>query len=205
MKKERVEGSLLVTDSIALGALCVLFLREEEKIRASFPSFFVEQTKKLTEKEAAEGTGRQEEELLVLRHSAMQRYYGIRCIRPLSEGGILNGLWNTCEELECGCEVELERIPVLQETVEICELFDVNPYYADSRGSILIAAERGNELYWDLKHKGINSSIIGVLMPGRARTILSGAELAHVRCLDRPQEDSLEYFLRMKEKDDSLQ
>lgn len=196
MKKERVEGSLLVTDSIALKALCVLFLREEEKIRASFPSFFVEQTKHLTCAERAEGESRIAGERRILEEAALQKAYGIRVIRNIKEGGIFNALWDTCEALEAGCEVELERIPILQETVEICEMFDVNPYYADSSGSILIAAERGNELYWDLKRQGIASAVIGIFHSGRGRTILSETEPEHVRCLDRPQEDSLTHFLK---------
>lgn len=193
--KKNVEGSLLVIGSIALEALSVLFQREGEKIRASFPSFFVEQvTEVLASEKDTKAAGKKLEEQ-IQKQKNIADVYGILDVRPLGRGGIFNALWNTCEKLKSGCEVELERIPVLQETIEICEFFDVNPYYARSDGSALVAAKRGNELLWFLKDCGIEAEIIGVLKPGRSRTIRSGPEHEHVRCLDRPQKDSLEEVL----------
>lgn len=193
--KKSVEGSLLVTGSIALEALSVLFLREGEKIRASFPSFFVEQVTEALAKKKDEKTAGNNPKEQIWKQREIADTYGILDVRPLKKGGIFNALWNTCEELKSGCEVELERIPVRQETIEICEFFDVNPYYALSTGSTLVAAERGNELLWFLKDCGIEAEIIGILKPGRSRTILSGPCHEHVRCLDRPQKDSLEEVL----------
>lgn len=196
MLKKSVEGSLLVTGSIALSAPTVLFQRKEEKIRASFPSFFVDETKHLLKEQSAEKVRKKEELLKIVKENKIREQYGIRTLYPLGDGGIFNALWNVCEELESGCEVELHRIPILQETVELCELFDINPYYTRSEGCFLIAAKRGNELSWLLKDEKIENEVVGALTSGRQRTILSGPDLKHVRCLDRPQPDSLGQFLK---------
>ena len=38
-----------------------------------------------------------------------------------------------------GLEVDLKKIPIRQETVEICNYFGVNPYQIMSSGSMMIA------------------------------------------------------------------
>ena len=46
----------------------------------------------------------------------------------LSKGGIYKALWDIGEKCGTGLTVELKSIPIKQETVEICEVFDINPY-----------------------------------------------------------------------------
>ena len=42
-----------------------------------------------------------------------------------------------------GLEIDLKKIPIRQETIEICEFFDLNPYKLLSGGSLLLAAADG--------------------------------------------------------------
>lgn len=44
-----------------------------------------------------------------------------------------------------------KKIPVRQETIEICEFFGINPYELISSGSMLMAAADGNLLVNELK------------------------------------------------------
>jgi len=62
-------------------------------------------------------------------------------ICTMTEGGIFRALWEGCEKLDCGCEVFLEKIPIRQEVIEICELTGDNPYELDSSGSLLLFSE----------------------------------------------------------------
>lgn len=47
---------------------------------------------------------------------------------PLLENGIIEEINRICKEENCGYFLHLRKIPVLQQTIEICELFSLNPY-----------------------------------------------------------------------------
>lgn len=108
--------------------------------------------------------------------------------RELGEGGILSALWNFMEELECGMEVDMRAIPIRQETVEICEHFDLNPYYMLSGGAVLMAVEEGFTALQALGQVGIQATIIGSTNQSNDRIIYN---LEHNRFLDRPQREEL--------------
>lgn len=55
-------------------------------------------------------------------------------MQDLSEGGIFGALWEMADGAGIGLDVALKRIPIQQETVEICEFFGVNPYQMLSTG-----------------------------------------------------------------------
>ena len=60
-----------------------------------------------------------------------------------------------------GLEIDLKKIPVRQETIEVCEFFGINPYQLISSGCMLMAAEDGNLLVRELEKAGIPATIIG--------------------------------------------
>ena len=116
-------------------------------------------------------------------------------IREIGDGGILNALWYMNEELGSGMEIDLRKIPIRQETVEILELFNVNPYYAKSDGAWLLVTQDPVSVTEACEKAGLPCALIGHLTPGPARIIKNGDS---VRYLDRPQEDALSVF-RMQE------
>lgn len=63
-------------------------------------------------------------------------------MHDLSQGGIFTALWEMAERAGVGLEVDLKRIPVKQETIELCEYFDINPYNLYSAGALLIGTDR---------------------------------------------------------------
>ena len=52
--------------------------------------------------------------------------FGISEILPLGRGGILSGLWQLSGG---GFSFSYEKIPFLQGTIELCEHFQISPYY----------------------------------------------------------------------------
>ena len=56
----------------------------------------------------------------------------------LGVGGVLSGMWKMAEASETGLRADLRAIPVRQETIEICERLDVNPYKLLSEGAVLL-------------------------------------------------------------------
>lgn len=59
---------------------------------------------------------------------------------PIKEGVYLT-LWKLGEMLASGLEVYQEEIPVKQESIEICELLEVNPFEEESSGVIYVLPE----------------------------------------------------------------
>ena len=70
--------------------------------------------------------------------------------------------------------IDLRKIPVKQETVEICNFFDINPYELMSGGSMLMTAEDGNRLVMDLQAAGIEATIIGKCTDNNDRVLING-------------------------------
>ncbi len=93
-----------------------------------------------------------------------------------AEGGIFRGLWTLAECAKTGLEADLKRIPIRQETVEICNELDCNPYELLSNGSLLCLTDRGDVLLEALKQKGIFAAIIGRTTRTKGRVVINGEE-----------------------------
>lgn len=162
---------------------------------------------------ACEGTRilaeRYEDELIKkLPHSIIKRAKNVDCsykteefknilggdclIYEAGEGGIFAGLWNMAEETDAGVVVELADIRVRQETIEICEFFDVNPYMLCTKGTFLIVAENGNHVVRVLTENGYDAEVIGYTHSGADRVVLNDGE---TRFLESRIKDELEKFI----------
>lgn len=105
------------------------------------------------------------------------------------EGGVLAALWNLSGIFNAGIDVDLRCLPMSQITVEVCELFELNPYRLSSAGSAIMAADHGGQLVRRLRAEGIPAEVIGSVTQSSARQIRHGQESAGF--LERPQPDEL--------------
>jgi hydrogenase maturation factor len=103
-------------------------------------------------------------------------------------GGILNSIWTLSGAYETGVEFTLRQIPIRQETIEICERLECNPYRLYSRGCWLLTAVGGNQLTEHLAEEGIPARVIGRINPGIAREIISEEGRGY---LERPHKDEI--------------
>ena len=87
-----------------------------------------------------------------------------------------------------GFEIDFSKLALKQETVEICEFFQLNPYLLTSAGSYLVLTEHGEETLESLKNAGVPAVRIGFVKEQNARTLVNGEE---TRYLDRPAPDEL--------------
>lgn len=115
-------------------------------------------------------------------------HHGAKAMQQITEGGILATLWEMAEASIVGLEVELKKIAIRQETIEICEFCHLNPYQLTSAGSVVIFTEQGEELVQKYAEAGICASVIGRTTANSERVILGGEEK---RFLDRPATDEL--------------
>ena len=116
------------------------------------------------------------------------RKNGADYISQIGEGGVFAALWNLAKEMETGLEVDLKKIPILQETVEVCEFFRLNPYQLASAGTMLMICEDGEHLTEVLREQGIAAVVIGKLTDNNDKILRNGEE---VRYIDRPVPDEI--------------
>lgn len=132
--------------------------------------------------------------LSVLKEAACAVKSGISAMHDLSSGGVFGALWEMAESSGVGLSIDLKKIPVKQETIEICEFFEINPYELASGGSLLLAAKDGNALVRNLQKEGIPATIIGKAVSGSDRILWNGEER---RFLVPPRGDELYKVMRM--------
>jgi hydrogenase maturation factor len=117
---------------------------------------------------------------------------GVTIMHDASEGGILAALWELAEGAGCGLDIDIRKIPLRQETVEICECTGVNPYGLLSGGCLIMTADEGESLVSALEAENIHASVIGKTTSEKARIIRNEDE---VRYMDRPGQDEIYKFI----------
>ncbi len=107
---------------------------------------------------------------------------------PCGPGGILQSIWDLTGAYGLGVEFALRRIPIHQETIEVCECLSCNPYRLYSRGCWLLTAENGGRLVRRLADDGIPAAVIGQINPGIAREVIQEDGRGF---LERPHKDEI--------------
>lgn len=116
-------------------------------------------------------------QLSVLPEAKLLWERGIREMHDVSSGGVLGAVWELCERRHTGVELELKKIPIRQETVEISEFFDLNPYQMRGDGSLLFFTEDGMAAVAALERAGIPAAIIGRAIDGNDRILRNEEEV----------------------------
>jgi hydrogenase maturation factor len=119
---------------------------------------------------------------------AVAKKHGVVAMQQITSGGILATLWEMADASNVGLEVDLKKMTIRQETVEVCEFCHLNPYQLTSVGSVLIFTEDGEELVQKYEELGIQATLLGKTTADTARVILGGEEK---RFLDKPAADEL--------------
>lgn len=127
-------------------------------------------------------------ELFAGKELDIARRAGVSSVRQITEGGILAALWNLAKDTGLGLDLDMKRISVLQETIEVCEQYRLNPYQLTSAGSFLMVTADGKALADALAKNQIHASVIGRLTAGNDKIIHNGED---VRYLDRPAPDEI--------------
>lgn len=111
---------------------------------------------------------------------------------PATEGGVLARLWDLKSGWNVGFNVDLRAMPILQETVEICEYLEVNPYRLASDGAAFIITSEAEDLLKSFQTLNIPAAIIGEITDGNDGNIKKDDEISSV---SRPEMDELFRFL----------
>lgn len=167
---------LVVTKWIGLEGTSILVKEKEEELARHLPADLLERARNFSDC------------LSVIPDSRVAVRAGVSAMHDVTEGGIFGALWEMAAASGVGLEVDLKKIPVRQETIEVCEVFDINPYMLISSGAMLIGTEHGSRLVEELKKNGIHSAVVGYATEGNDRIIRNGEER---RFLEPPKADEL--------------
>ena len=184
-QKERIADALLTARAgqdivyagwAGLEGMLRIIGEKEAELRERFTPAFIGQMKAY------------DSELCGLSKIAVSDAMGVSVIRQVSRGGILASLWDLAKDTELGLNLDLKKIAVRQETIEVCEHFRLNPYQLASGGSFLMLTENGEALADALNQKGIQAAVIGQLTDSNDKIIHNGEDM---RYIDRPAPDEL--------------
>ena len=184
-QKERISDALLTARAgqdivyagwAGLEGMLRIIGEKEAELRERFTPAFIGQMKAY------------DSELCGLSKIAVADAMGVSVIRQVSRGGILASLWDLAKDTELGLNLDLKKIAVRQETIEVCEYFRLNPYQLASGGSFLMLSENGEALADALNQKGIQAAVIGQLTDSNDKVIHNGEDM---RYIDRPAPDEL--------------
>ncbi len=114
--------------------------------------------------------------------------HGDKCIYACTDGGLYAALWDMARESDVGLTSYFKDIPVRQETVELCEFYDINPYKLKSDGAIIVVTSAPDELMAAYTDAGIPSAVIGHITENKEKVIIYGDEKKHIQ---KPARDEL--------------
>lgn len=172
----RAGQDILLVGQIGVEGMLRIIGERERELRERFTASFIRQMKAY------------DSEVCGLQKIAAAQEQGLAVIRQITEGGILAALWRLSEESGLGMSLDMKKIAIRQETIEVCEYFRLNPYQLTSGGSFLMLAEHGEPAAETLRQKGMPAVIIGQLTDNNDKVIHNGED---VRYIDRPAPDEL--------------
>lgn len=172
----RPGNDIVVTKWLGLEGTSIIAKEKEKELSDRFSPGFLREAQQF------------DRYLSVVPEAAVAVKSGVTAMHDVTEGGIFGALWELAEASGVGLEIDLLKLPIRQETVELCEYFGLNPYELISSGSMLMASANGYDLARALEQAGILAAVVGKATAGNDRLIWNGGEK---RYLEPPKADEL--------------
>ena len=160
---------IVMTKWAGLEGTAILAKAKEEELKSRYTSYFIEEAKELTSF------------LSVIPEATLCHKMNVTAMHDVTEGGIFGALWELVAAADVGLLVDLTQIPLKQETIEVCEFYDLNPYMLKSSGSLLIVTEEANHLVDELEKQGIKATVIGRITEGHERIVFNEDERRYLQ------------------------
>lgn len=172
----RPGNDIVVTKWLGLEGTSIIAKEKEQELSDRFSPGFLREAQQF------------DRYLSVVPEAAVAVKSGVTAMHDVTEGGIFGALWEMAEASGVGLEIDLQKLPIRQETVELCEYYGLNPYELISSGSMLMASANGYDLARALEQAGIPAVVVGKATAGNDRLIWNGGEK---RYLEPPKSDEL--------------
>lgn len=155
---------IVMSKAIALEATGLLAMEYQEEFEKRFTSLYINNAKEFIK------------DMSVVLEAKVAKEFGVAAMHDMSEGGVFGSLWELGEACNCGLSVDLKKINIRQETVELTNHLNINPYLISSSGSLLMVTADGLGLVDKLLCNGIEANIIGKITEGNDRVIVNEDE-----------------------------
>ena len=176
VKRIKPGQDIVVSKWIGLEGTAILARERQTELLEKYPLRWMEEAKEF------------DRFLSIVPEAATAVKSGVCAMHGVAEGGIFGALWELAEGAGVGLDIDLGEIPIKQETIEICEFFEINPYCLLSGGSLLMIADNGYDLVRDLAREHISAAVIGKTTDSKDRVVRKEEER---RFLERPKPDEL--------------
>lgn len=162
--------------NIGISGMLQILNEKEKELKQTFAMTFLEQIRA------------HEKNLFGMWEHELANMANIAAIYPMGEGGIFATFYEIAKETGAGLAIDMKKILVLQETIEVCERFRMNPYQMSSTGAFLLLCEQGDVLVDCLHNIGMEASVIGRTTKNADKIMYNGED---VRYVDRPASDEI--------------
>lgn len=176
LKAVKPGQDIVLSKWAGLEGTAILARKYKDKLTARYPAYLAEE---------AQGFDKY---LSIIPEAATAMKSGVCAMHDASEGGIFAALWELAEGAGIGLDMDLKKIPLRQETVEVCECCGINPYELLSGGCLIMVTENGERLVAALEAVGIPAVAAGRTTDSKDRILHSGQE---VRYMERPKTDEI--------------
>lgn len=170
MQKEKAEDinpwdmDIVMTKWLGIEGTVILSKEKKEQLLTRYPLSMIAEAQKL------------EKYLSVLPEAATAGKSGVYMMHDARNGGVFGALWELSKSMGVGLSIDLKKIPVKQETIEICEFFDLNPYELLAGGSLLIVTPQSGKLIENMRREGIPAVVIGRTAGNNDKVVFNGEE-----------------------------
>ncbi len=155
---------IVMTKAAGLEGTALLAEEYEEEFLKRFTPLYINNSKKLIDY------------ISVVEEAKLARDYGVSAMHDMSEGGVFGALWELGEAVNHGLKVDLKKINIRQETIELTNHLNINPYLMPSSGSLLMVTSDGLGLVSKLLENGIDACIIGKITEDNDKVIINEDE-----------------------------
>jgi len=175
-KSAKAGQDIVISKWIGLEGTAMLAKKNKEQLLSRYPAYLVEEAAAF------------DRYFSILPEAATAMKSGVCAMHDASEGGIFAALWELAEGAGVGLTIDLKKLPLRQETVEVCECCNINPYELKSGGCLVMTYEDGKGLVAALEAEGIPAVVVGRLTDSNDRIIRNEDE---IRYMDRPRTDEI--------------
>jgi hydrogenase maturation factor len=179
-RSDKAGQDVVMSKSLGVGATALLARVKEDDILARYSRHLLEQARAMRA------------QLCVLPEAATAMKSNVSLMYHVNKGGVFAALWEMAELAGVGLSIDLKKIPIRQETIEISEIYDINPYEMLGCGSLLMVTDDGYELVRQLHSREIGAEVIGKTTDNNDRIIMNDGES---RFLEPAKPDELQKVL----------
>lgn len=179
---------LILTKSAGIEGTAILASDRESQLRKAVDSSTLKRAKEFFKK------------ISVVKEAILAfKTGGVHAMHDPTEGGVLGGIYEMTDASNVGVKVFEEKIPVEQETVEICEFFQIDPLQLISSGALLVSVDSNlaDKIVETLKNHGIEASVIGEFLESSSKRVLI-EKSGTAKNMVRPLSDHLWFALSRK-------